>query len=330
MIDIRRITYQTAILTADGQALDANELLQSLSWEDNPGELAQRANLAFKNQAYGSTWLSAIAVPGAQFFIYADWGQGSKEIFQGPIWNYNYDSSTKKELTNMAYDNLIYHQKSKDYRWYAAGTSSKTMLMDIFNEWGIPVGKYEGPDVPMGKKVFKGKYIADMVMEILDDARKKGAGKFIARSVQGKAQIIPRGSNTDVYVFEAGENVVMTGHSMDLDDLITRVKIIGKEDKDERAPVEAVMDGKTEFGILQDVVQRNQDDTLVAAKASAQAILEERGTPKITRKLQSPDLPFLRKGDKISVSAGSLSGYFYVKGVQHDATNQIMTMEVEE
>ena len=44
----------------------------------------------------------------------------------------------------------------------------------------------------------------------------------------------------------------------------------------------------------------------------------------------APDLPFLRKGDKVIVEAGTLIGYYIVSSVMHDATNRIMVMEVED
>lgn len=329
MIDLRRITYNAVLLSAAGKAYVLDNILQNLSWEENPGELSQRASLLFANKEYQSSYVSSIAVPGVQLFIYSDWGAGKKEVFRGPIWDYDYQSAIKKDLTLAAYDNFIYMQQSEDYKWFANGTSSKAMLNEIFKDWGIPIGRFDGPDVKMAKKVFKGEKISDMILAILDDAKKKGAGVYIPRSVQGQGQIVKRGSNTDVYKFEADKNVIMTGEHISLDDLVTRVKIVGKEAENERTPVEAIVNGKTEFGILQTVVHRNQDDTLAAAKSSANEILNERGKPKNTKKLEAPDLPFLRKGDKIFVAAGSLNGYHYITGIQHDATNRTMTMEVE-
>ena len=44
----------------------------------------------------------------------------------------------------------------------------------------------------------------------------------------------------------------------------------------------------------------------------------------------APDLPFLRKGDKVKVEAGTLIGYYIVSSVTHNATNRIMVMEVED
>ena len=48
------------------------------------------------------------------------------------------------------------------------------------------------------------------------------------------------------------------------------------------------------------------------------------------RKVTAPDLPFLRRGDKVRVEAGTLIGYYIVSSVSHDATTRTMMMEVED
>ena len=107
---------------------------------------------------------------------------------------------------------------------------------------------------------------------------------------------------------------------------MTRVKILGKADDDGRTSVDAVIDGKLEFGVLQEIVQRDSDKDMAAASAEAQTILFERGEPEETITATAPDLPFLRRGDAVEMAAGNLTGIFYVKGVSHNAAQKQMTM----
>jgi hypothetical protein len=131
-------------------------------------------------------------------------------------------------------------------------------------------------------------------------------------------------------VYRFGADLVRRAtDKQDIEDLVTRVKIIGKENKEGRAPVVATVDGRTEFGILQDVLYREQYDTAAAAKAAAAEVLAERGAPRKQRTIFAPDLPFLRKGDRVYISAATLEGYFAVVGIQHDADSRSMVMEVE-
>ena len=101
------------------------------------------------------------------------------------------------------------------------------------------------------------------------------------------------------------------------------------EDSEGRQPVEAVLDGLTQHGIRQRIQNRAEDDSLATAKSAAQEILDEQGKPTRTIVLESPDVPVIRKGDKVHVRAGTLNGYYFTKSVRHDAASRSMTMELE-
>ena len=55
----------------------------------------------------------------------------------------------------------------------------------------------------------------------------------------------------------------------------------------------------------QEIIKRDNDKSIGAAMAEAQAALKERGKPEESILLNSPDLPFLRKGDAVEVAAGN-------------------------
>jgi hypothetical protein len=207
---------------------------------------------------------------------------------------------------------------------------AKAIIEDIAKAWGIPLGDVQGPNIALGKQVFRGETLADMINSVLKEAKAKGSIKWIVRSKQGKIDVIKPGQNSPVYLFTADTNVESIEDRQDIEDLVTRVKIIGAEDSEGKAPVVAQLDGRTEFGTLQEVVYQRQYDTPAAAKSAAEDILKERGQPRRRRKVTAPDLPFLRRGDKVKVEAGTLIGYYIVSSVIHNATQRIMSMEVED
>ena len=45
--------------------------------------------------------------------------------------------------------------------------------------------------------------------------------------------------------------------------------------------------------------------------------------------LQSPDVPFIRKGDRVYVMNGFASNYYDVKGIRHYADSCSMEMDLE-
>ena len=333
MIDVAKLNYSLVLFRPDGQRIDLQPFLRSLSWEENDGELAVRLEAELQNiQMPDGKWLHQLIPLGGQIFLYADWGSGQQEIFRGTVFVWDYRTDPLGHFTITAYDPLIYLKESKDDRFYKAGQTAKTIIQDIAKAWGIPLGTVQGPDVVLAKQVFRGDRdtLADMIYSVLNEAKKKGGGKWIVRSKQGKIDVIRPGQNSPVYLFTADTNVESIEDRQDIEDLVTRVKIIGAEDSEGKAPVVAQLDGRTEFGILQEVISQRQYDTLAAAKAAAQDILKERGQPRRMRKVTAPDLPFIRKGDKVKVVAGTMNGYYIVSSIIHDAARQLMTMEVED
>ena len=179
-----------------------------------------------------------------------------------------------------------------------------------------------------GKLKFNKIYLSDILLELLDDAVKKGGKKCILRAAEGKAEITPRGSNRNVYIFKA-DNIKSVSESHGIDSLITRVTVTGQADDEGKTSVEATLDGLTRYGIRQRIYVRGSDETLEAAKSAAQEILNEDGTIKKEITLQSPDVPVIRKGDRIELEAGLTKGSFYVKSVRHDADTCSMSMELK-
>lgn len=329
MIDVAKITYSLSLVTPVGSRLELTPFLRGLSWEENEGELAVRLEAELQNQQLvGGRWLHQAVPLGGQVILLADWGAGQQEIFRGTVFNWDYHTDPLGHLTITAYDQLVYLAKSKDDRFYTAGQTARAIIQDIARAWNIPLGDVQGPATALAKQVFRGESLADMIFSVLDQAKQRGAGEWLVRSRQGRIDIIRTGANRPVYQFTADTNVSSVNDRQDIEDLVTRVRIIGAEDADGRAPVIATLSGRTEFGTLQEVVYHRQHDTAAAAKSAAENILRERGQPRRGRSIHAPDLPFLRRGDRVRIAAGTLIGNFTVTGVAHNATGRTMSMEV--
>jgi len=330
LIDISKLKYKLILTMASGKQLDITSISENIGWEEGDTELASRIGFTVKNAKYNGKFISDFAQLGCLVTIIADLGTKSEEVARGTIvdWESTYNESSSV-LDIIAYDELFNLQQSQDNRYYSAGTGTKTAITAIFKDWGIPVEKYNGPDVKHAKTLFKNENLSDILLQLLDDAAKKGGSKCIIRASKGKVSIIPKGSNTTVYHFDEDTNATLARDKTSIADLVTRVKIVGKENKAGRQPVEAVLNGLTKYGIRQKIQNRAQDDSLATAKKAAQDILDKQGKPVRTIALESPDVPILRKGDKIHVKAGSLNGYYIIKSVRHDAANKTMSMELE-
>jgi len=329
MIDITKLTYHVYLIREKGKPLVLSNIVETVGWEENKGELAMRVNLSLKNHKYKGKNISSIVKLGSMIVIYAKHKNKNKEVARGIVTNWSVSTSNSAERTDLTcYDELYALQKSQDNIYFAAGISTKNAIMSIFRDWNIPLASYDGPDKKHGKLVYKTDTIGDVILDILDDAVKKGSEKYNIRSTKGNISIQPLGSNKTVYHF-GGDNTSAVSHSLSTADMITRVKVIGREDDDEKSSIEAVVDGNTQFGIRQKIYIRGKDDTREDAIAAAEELLEESGDIEKTISVDSPDVPYIRKGDVVHMKAGTLNGYYYILGIRHDGDTGTMSMDLK-
>lgn len=330
MLDIKNIKYRVYVITEKNQRYNITKLVQNLGWEEPENEIATRITFKFINNKTNIGTPSSVLKPGVLLLVYAVNGGKSREVARGYVveWNPKKSSSTE-ELAITAYDELYNMQKSQDNIYYADGTGTESAIRQLFDAWGIPIGIYNGPNVTHDKLLYKSKNISDIVLEILKDAKNRGAPNCVIRSNQGKVDILPRCSNDTIYCFSS-KNTEMTSYKHSIADLVTRVKVYGKEDDDGHAPVEAVLDGDIRFGIRQKIQSKGEKDSLEDAKKEAQEILNEKGSTEKDISVESPDVPFVRKGDVVYVKVGFLKGYYEVLSVRHDAESCKMTMGLEQ
>lgn len=325
-IDIAQTKYRVELLTESGDVYQIDEAVEELTWEEQDGQLAQKATLTISSHSTenGSLIRSLMKI-NRVIRIYADWGDGMTMVFEGTIWEWQYNRSIAQEHSITVYDPMIRLQQSKDFYYFSAGMTTSAILSKICGDWGISLDYQWSQQITHEKKVFNRETVSDMMTELLDEVKSKTGSRYAALYKGGKLVVCGYGSNTDVYLFDY-PCVINTSDKLSMDNLVTRVKILGKADDDGRSSVEAVVDGDLDFGVLQDVIIRDEDKTLADAKAEAQETLKENGTPEESITVTAADLPFLRKGDAVEMQAGNLIGVFYVLGVSHDAPSKQMTM----
>lgn len=329
MIDVANIKYRLVVMTEDKKQYNIKEFVENLGWEENDGELAVRISFTAKNDKTSAGLISSLAKPGCLVGVFASHGSIDEEVARGYITDWKPTLSGSKDKFDVTcYDELYNLQESQELIYYSSGIGTKSAITKIFDDWQIPMDKYEGPDVTHGKLAYKTEMLSDVLLDILDDAKKKGGGSAMIRAAKGKVSVIEWGSNTTVYHFET-DNTKQVSHKKSTSGMITRVKIIGQEDDDGRSSVEAVVNGLTKFGVRQKIYIRGKDDSVSDAQSAAQEIIDEKGQVKEDITVQAPDIPFIRKGDLVHMTVGTLKDYYYVKGIRHDADSGSMTMDLK-
>lgn len=330
MIDLSKIKYRVVVMDEAGNQYNIKDYIQNLGWEENETEISVRSSFTARNDKTSKGYLSSIIKPGCLVGIFAtDGGSLDEEVARGYVENWNpVEKNSGNNLKCTCYDELYKLQKSQDNRYYPSGTGTKSALQGIFDDWEIPQGDYNGPNASHGKTVCNNKYLSDILLEFLDDAVKRGEEKCMIKAAKGYTSVVPWGSNETVYVFRV-DNTQSFSQTISTANLITRVKVVGQADDDGKRSVDATLNGETKYGIRQRIYTRGSDETLSDANSAAQEILDGEGKIEKEMTVQSPDVPFIRKGDLVYIISGSISDYYYVKSIQHNADAYSMTMELE-
>lgn len=330
MIDLSKIEYRLVIIDESGNQYNIKEYVHGLGWEENENEISVRSSFTVRNDKTSKGKLSSLIKPGCLIGIFASDGSGhADEVARGFVTDWNpilQNSSDDLKCTN--YDVLYNLQKSQDNKFYSSGTGTQSIITGLFDDYEIPSNGYSGPNATHGKLKYSSIYISDIIRDVLDDAKKRGSGTYILRATKGYADVVERGSNKDVYVFKT-DNIKSVSLSMSTADLVTRVRVIGQEDDEGKASVEATLNGLTKYGIRQRIYIRGSDESLSDATTAAQEIINEGGIVNQSMTLTAPDVPYIRKGDLVYVMAGVSDDYYYVKGIRHDCESYSMTMELE-
>lgn len=322
-MDITKLKYSVKVFFSSGEGMDLTGLCTSLTWGEEKDSIAQKAEIKLANIKIDKGYISDLIELCTQIVIFVN----EEEYFRGIVWDWNYTSALEKELSFTAYDKMIYLTQSKGNTYYSSGKSTQFLVEDICSQWGINV-QYEWESWTHGKTPLKDMEISRQLTTVLDEAQTKLDSKYVMLFEKDTLMIRKKGSNEDIYYFH-GKNVESTTDRLTLQGLVTKVLVYGKSEEDKRPPLLKTVDGDLEYGVLQEIVTKDSNKTLDDAEKEAQNILKEKGKPEENITVSTIDVPMMRKGDKIKLVAGNLSGYFIVEGVSHDGFSKTMELELE-
>lgn len=323
--------YKVVIIsTATSTSYDVTPALLKLTLHENDGEIAQRVSLTLANMKVNGQYLSGIFTVRDRIFVYGNDGEKEEEVFRGFLWQRNYSSKLKKELTFTCYDNLIYFQESEEYQYFSSGYSTKSICGTLCGNWGVQLN-YQYISITHPKLPLRGNLANIFLTDVLGEARKKTGVKPVMRSIKDVVHIDSVGMNITIYKLYAGKNgnAIDTDSETTMQGMVTKVIILGKEDDNDRATIETTVTGNTSaYGTLQKVLS-SSSTTLAEVKEEANQLIKDKGAPKESFTITAVDIPWIRKGDKVEVRAGDMSGYFIVKSIMHSLNDKTMTIEAE-
>ena len=322
--------YTVVAVDAKGTEYRLSKVTSDLTVDEPKNGIAVKVQFSCVNVKVETGKLFDYLKLGMLLFVYADDGNKNDLVMSGILWDRKYKAESEKEISITGYTNLIYFQKSKGCCYFSAGKKTDAVIKSICNDWSITCS-YDYDSITHPKLPLNNKAIDNMLIEVLDEVKKQKGSKYVIRSEKNVLQVKKFGSNTEIYHFISKKSLASLTIEESLDDVITKVIVVGKEDDNERVPVEATVTGSNikQYGTIQDIIQCDEGTTLATAKAEANELIAEKGTVKPTYSFSVIDVPWVHKGDKIKITSADVSGYFYVLSVSHNAKNKTMDLEVE-
>lgn len=306
----------TAYIVSGSTKYNITPAIEEIDISDRQKQIAKCVTFQVMNTKVAEDWLSSLLGVRNRVYMYADDGSENKEVFRGFVWNRNYKrSGGDRNLQLKCYDNLIYFQESEHFAYFSAGKTTKDIFSSLCKSWGVKL-KYTYESITHSKLPLRGNLSDIFTADLLDLVKDRTGKKYVILSEKDVMEVKTVGSNTTIYRFTADQNAIQTYSSCTMDGMVTKVIILGKADDNERRPIEATVSGNTaEYGTLQKLIDRDENTSLKDAKKEAQSIIDENGEPKWEYELHAPDVPWIRKGDKVYVNAGDMSGYYIVTGI---------------
>lgn len=285
-------------------------------------ELAMESTITLANVKYQNDYLSSILIPPYKTMITAD----GTEIFQGHIIETDYDSSRKKTITLTCFDPTWFMQQSKVAYYCPKDKNSNEVIQDIAALGGFAIFN-KAPSISMPATKYQSNSYAEVIIDVLKKVKEQTGIECVLRSSSGTIEVLTKGSNTTMYRLDI-TNVENANQNISMQDMVTKVKIIYTDSEGGNISNEAELSNNTTYGELQEIINRSSNQTLEQARSEAQSILDEKSKPKEAIGFQSVDIPFLRKSDRISIAAGSLTGEVYVEAITHDIRENKMRVEL--
>lgn len=330
--------YTANLIKSDGTKYRLKGVTTDLVTNHGKDELAEKVTLSLVNVKVGTKWLHSLISLKDKVYVYANTGSGSKLVFQGFVWERGLDTAAdSKDIRLICYDRLIYFHNCKDNLFVKKGKKTKDIVTSLAKKWGFKIS-YKYSSISHGKLVHHNESIADILISVLDEVKKKTGKDYVIRFENNVMVIETVGSNSTIYKIENGKNSLNVRYAQTMEGMVTKVLIVKaetvkKKDSEEETgkylTVTSLTKNTKTYGTLQDIIVKNKDDKLSEVKKEAQEILNKNGSPKSEISVSAVNNPWIKKGHKVHIKSGNLNNYYIVQGIEHNATDNVMELEVK-
>ena len=310
--------YSVSIRKSNGTTYHVKDIMTDLNISHGKDDLAERAVVSLANIKVGSSYIKDLIALRDTVYIYVDVGNGKEEVMRGVIWERDLsEDSTEDSVKLDCYDNLIYFHNSKDNYFAKKGKRTEEVIKAIASKWGVSVS-YKYTSITHGKLAFHNDSIADILISVLDEAKKQTGRDYVIRSEKGTLVIDFAGGNSKAYKIEKKNNAISADYSETMDGMVTKVLIVkaetvskngNEEESGKYLTVTSVKKNTDAYGTLQEILVKGKDEELSDVQKEANETLKEKSTPTTESEITAVNNPFIKKGHQVYVNTSNIKGF---------------------
>lgn len=329
-MNLLEVEYRVRVRVPNGTRYTLDQMVvDSCNLEENDGEVAARVTFSVRNEKLEDGWLHKHLYVGNYVYIHARVGGPWQEVFRGRVYDWR-NSQSSQAVEVICYDLNYRYQVSEVNIYRRKNETAANLTKRLIARWKDRVIKQlDGPFENLPAKAYDSKMT---VTEIIEDSIQESKDKdFVIHCIEGEIGIVKKGTNETIYVLGDFLEDLSDDHS--IRNLVTRVRIYKRNNHEDPAKLAETIDGETKYGVLQRLVYTD-GMTMSEARKEANQILKDEGKVVKNRKIKHPDIPFIKKGDKIRAFGGSVGSKnkpadMIVKNINHDIKNLSMTINTE-
>ncbi|MDP5273552.1 XkdQ/YqbQ family protein [Chengkuizengella axinellae] len=319
---------------SDNKKTVIDPIVKSVSWSGDIMQAARTCKLELSNTLNGKNQKIKIESGGLIQLLYED-----VEIFRGVIFSDNIKSTGAQSVT--AYDENMYLLKNTDTIKLRNKTAS-TFIKEVCSTFGIQTGHVTNTDYVISKMIFKEKTLWDMFVTVLTETKNHTNRKFVITSSKGKLNLYERKEQLVKSVIENGVNLLNADYQKDINDMKTKVKVVGENDKSSTVQDDSLV---AKFGMMQhyenaiQIKNESELNRLATERLKQKSVIDDEAKVYALGNIEviagksvyvSESLTKIIGGYYVSTDEHKIEGKEHTMSLTLTATDELPTLEYEE
>lgn len=239
-----------------------------------------------------------------------------KVIFKGVMFKQSVDTSGNQSLS--AYDYNVYLVKNSDSVTYKNKTAT-AITKELCAKFGIATGNIADTQHVINKFTVGGKTVFDIITVALTLTFRATGRKYRLISDGGKLSLIDVKKPTKAIVIENESNLMSASYSESIEDLKSKVKLTGGEEKKPITVTESNATAAKEYGTMQHYEHMSDVKKESELRTLAKSLLAEMSVPAREFNVDAIGDNEVKSGVALAVndSMTGIEGTFFVASDSH-------------